>query len=199
MTVSRLLCLISVVIAAGCAATNAPDSRLGGQTVETTVPAATFKLDGYQLVWRENTNLDTQMRCAMSSVTLDTVCSRGEVIKKRAAADTDHMNKLLNAHAPARIKEQLASVGQKEGARTLIEVAPQKGYWSEAGWGSGVIVRATVKDVTTGASWTHEVPADTGIQFFGATAASPETPEFAATFAKRLVRVFDEAGLLKRP
>jgi hypothetical protein len=194
----RNINLVSIVVAislvAGCATSNAPTSSIAGQPTALEVTPSTFKLNNYLIKWIPSTELKIEMRCATNAMTLQRVCSSSQAATSRSNQDIALMNQLLQANATTQLNSRLLSKGLKEGDATTIELKPQSGYWSEAGWGSGVLIEVTVTEANSGRKWTHVLPADTGVQFFGAMAAGPQTSEYVASFTTRLDSVLSRAG-----
>jgi hypothetical protein len=183
-----------ILLVAGCATSNAPTSSIAGQPTAIEVPPSTFKLNSYLIKWIPSAELKFEMRCATNAMTLQRVCSSSQAATSRANQDIALMNQLLQANAASQLKSRLSSKGLKEGDATTIDLKPQSGYWSEAGWGSGILVEVTVTEGSSGRKWTQVVPADTGVQFFGAMAAGPQTSEYVVSFATRLESVLSRAG-----
>lgn len=196
-TLCILLPLLCAVFVSSCATTNTPTSRVGGQAISTEVPPATFKLLDYRIQWESAATLQTELRCAINAGTLERFCSSSPAAKARSESDVALMNQLLQTHAPNQIKAVLDRRGLREGATTVIELKPKSGYWSESGWGSGVLVQVLITNSTTGQIWTHTLPADTGVQLLGAMYAGVQTPAYATAFASRLDSVLAQAGFYK--
>lgn len=191
------LVLLCALFVSSCATTNAPTSRVGGQVISTDVPQATFKLSDYRVQWESAAALQTELRCAINAGTLERFCSSSPAAKTRSDQDVALMNQLLQTHAPNQVNALLNKRGLREGATTVIELKPQSGYWSESGWGSGVLVQVLITNSATGQKWAHTLPADTGVQLLGAMFAGVQTLEFATAFASRLDSVLAQAGFYK--
>ena len=178
----------------GCAANNLAVQDAKGNTIE--APVSSFKLQNTRVVWLDNPDFNWELRSAIDGRNLQRVYITDPIAIARAKSDMLLMYKLLKDHGEAEVMASLATSNVRPGELQTIELHPALGYWSGAGWGSGVVLNVTITDHQTKRIWKHTVQADTGLQMVGAMAAAAQDRSYVRNFATGLQRIFSLAQLI---
>ncbi|MGH8857552.1 MAG: hypothetical protein ACREXG_05930 [Polaromonas sp.] len=194
----KILTLLTVILAstflAACASGNLAVKDSQGKIME--VEVATFKLHEMQVVWKDNPKFDWELRSAVSAGNLQRVHTSNPKALDRAQTDMKGMYSLLKTHVADDLMSAFKSVGVRAGNLQTIEIYPARGYWSEFGWGSGVVLDVTITDQQSGKTWKHTVQADTGLQMVGALSAAPQDRSYVQSFVSGFQRVLSQGRLL---
>jgi hypothetical protein len=195
MQVFRFLLMLALVtLLNACASNNLAVQDHEGKPIE--APISSFKLQNVQVVWVDNTAFDWQLRSAINAGNLQRYETTNPVAIARAKSDIQLMYGLLKNHAGSDLMESLAASNVRAGVSQTIELRPENGYWSESGWGSGVVIEITITDHSSQRVWKHKVQADTGIQMIGAMAAPVQDRNYVRSFVSGLLKEFSKSKLI---
>lgn len=194
----RVFCFLVVfslvALLNACASNNLAVQDYEGKTIE--APISSFKLQNVQIVWVDNTAFDWQFRSAVDAGNFQRHYTTNPIAMARAKSDMQLMYGLLKKHAGSDLLETLATSNVRAGVSQTIELRPENGYWSEFGWGSGVVIEITITDHSSKRVWKHKVQADTGLQMVGAMAAPVQDRNYVRSFASGLLGVFSQSKLI---
>lgn len=154
------------------------------------VPLASFKLRQAEVQWEPHA--DYMVRGIVSARNKESL----DVYSKKAAGDMEKMYSLLKTMAKDDLASALAGKGITKGSQQTIALRPLYGYYDQSGFGSGVVLQVSVVDHTTRQTWVHQVKADSGLQWVGATHAPEPDRTYVQGFVAGLVRIFGEASLI---
>ena len=185
-TIKSLLAASMLALLSACATGNIAYTDPKGTPVE--APPADFKLKGVRVVWKDNPDLKWDLRSSLNAMTLQRVDTKSDSAIARAKTDIFLMQDLLKQFAPNDVSSNLQAQGVNTGEPQTMEIFPTRGYWSDGGWGSGIILQITITDSQSKKAWSHTVQADTGLQLTGAMAAGVQDRGYVQAFSVGLVK-----------
>jgi hypothetical protein len=178
------------ILLCGCSTTK-PMLDASGKPIE--VPAANFKLGEVQLVWLEN--LSFVYRVATVVARGSTGIPEGDRLK--AQNDMKIILDFFRQESVGMLKTELDKAAIKSGNKQRITMMAISGNQDATGWGTGVVIRTVVQDLSTGQSWQYDLNSTSGIQLLGPRGDAAPTNQYVKNYAESIVEAFKRAQLIR--
>jgi hypothetical protein len=174
----------------GCSTTK-PLLDGAGKPIE--VPAANFRLAEVQIVWLENPSFVYRVA---------TVVARGstgipEGDRLKAQNDMKAILDFFRQDSVSMLKTELDKISIQSGSKQRITMMAVSGNQDATGWGTGIVIRTVVQDLSTGQSWQYDLNSTSGIQLLGPRGDAAPTNQYVKNYAESIVAAFKRAQLIR--
>lgn len=175
----------------GCASAGPAGSRMNQNAPP--VAAAGFTLQGIRVQWQENPGFNARFNYMVPKSTPG--APPPEALKTRSTEQMKEILQFFRAEAVPTLTAALVEQRVAAGSSHRIVLTPMSAFQDNSGWGTRIVVRATVLDADNRAVWHSDIESHSGLQWFGPSVSRPDA-SYVRNFVSGLVETMRKAGLV---
>jgi hypothetical protein len=187
----HLTSLAVVVLLTGCA-TAGPAGTLNNPEARPVAPAG-FRLEGFRVIWQDNPAF---------RASFNYMVPKGSPNTPPPAALRDSTNERMKTilqfyrdEAVPTLTSALLEQRALAGSTHRIVITPISAFQDISGWGTKVIVRASIMTADNKTVWFTDIESTSGVQWLGPSVSRPDA-SYMKNFVDGLVGTMRKAGLV---